>query len=464
MRISISNKIKLENADEIIAQVLADELTTPNPVHSEAINAGRSTYGINEVIKNFTVDAFGNYYLPRGYIDRLLDLSAQLCIDLVIDDQRSLVEAGWPEHIIMPRGYQYDALTGMGNHPNGLLISPAGSGKTIMGIGLALMSGQKTLWITHTKTLAAQSTERFYDMVPNAVKGDVGFIGSGKWDIGNLVTVALVQTLVRNPKKLESLKNEFGTILVDECHHVPSTTFTEVIASFNPYFLYGLTATEKRRDGLQNLLFQNIGPIRYIVPRSTLQETNDIITPDVMPVFLETKGIVGDSYAEILESLMYNEERNEKIVSDVVEEAKKGHICILTTERREHADILFALLKKAWPKSGIATGAYNQKHIDGTLKLFANGELTVLVTTTHLLGEGFDHKPLNRLFVGLPFRNATKCEQIVGRIQRTSDGKICAVIRDYVDNTNGLTKHQYRNTGHKGCRYNVYKRLGCSFI
>jgi len=422
-------------------------------------------WGINEVIKNFNVDMNGNYFMPRGYFDRIIDVANQLGIDVSIEDNRHYQKIDWYKHIIIPRDYQYEALSVMANYSEGLLISPAGSGKTIMGICLMIMSNQKVLWITHTKNLLNQSRDRMYEMIPDLSSEDLGIIGSGKWSVGNKVTVGLVQTLVRNLDQLEDLTNEFGMIIVDECHHVPSTTFTKVISTLNPFYLYGLTATVKRRDKLEKLLYQNIGPARHLVDREVLKKSKDIMTPQIRAIMLDIPNIVGDSYHEMLESMVTNEQRNRRIVSDVVEEAKKGHICIVITERRLHGDLLFELLKQYWPATSIATGNYKPKEIDKSIKEFVSGKTTVLITTSHMLGEGFDHKPLNRLFIGLPFRNATRCEQIVGRIQRTSEGKVCAVINDYVDTNHGLAVHQYKNRSKtKPCRHDVYVALGCSFV
>lgn len=464
MKILVNSKVVLIKPDIIFAKILADELTIKNPLYIEAKKANRSTYGINKVIKNFNVDNCGNYHMPRGYLYRIIDVFKQLNVEIEIEDNRHCSNVNWPKHIIMPRKYQYTALTEMSIYPEGILVSPAGSGKTIMGIGLIQMSQQKALWLTHTNELAKQSMERLHEMVPNLNEDDIGLIGGGKWKVGNLFTIGMVQTLVRNVDELKKISNEFGIIIIDECHHTPSTTFSYVISQLNAYYMYALTATEKRRDGLEILLYQNVGPIRHIVDRDKLKDVNAIITPSIKPKFLDTKNITGETYSEILESLMHNDIRNNEIVTDVIREASQNNICMLATERREHADILFKLVHEIWPNSGIATGSYNKKHNNETIKQFELGNITVLVTTTHLLGEGFDHKPLNRLFIGLPFRNATKCEQVVGRIQRTSKGKKCAVIYDYVDSSHGLLKHQYKNNGQKGCRYNVYKLLGCSFI
>lgn len=463
MDINVSNTIKITNEVEFISKFVADELTVENPKFKEAVNAGRSTWGIQPVIKNFNVDQ-GIIHLPRGYLDRLLQIMQENNLSVNIIDNRSFFgkNAIQHEHVIDPRDYQYKALSIMAQHTEGVLVAPAGSGKTVMGIALAIMAGQKMLWITHTKVLADQFINRVGQFITNLEEDDLGSIMAGKWIIGDKITVGLVQTLVRSPEKINEISDDFGMVIVDEAHHCPASTFTSVVNSLNPYYLYGLTATPKRRDGLQNILFQNIGPVRHVIPRSEVAKGNRVITPTIKVVKLQTPLLGIDNYQQLLKALVENDERNNIIISDIVREQALGNVCIVVTDRKIHAEILFEKLKEKGVKVGIATGHYNNNFRKTTLTDLEKGLINTLVCTSHLVGEGFDHAPLNRLFLCLPFRDEAKCEQVSGRVQRSCPGKTDSIIYDYVDESHGLTKHQFRNNSGKACRYNVYIRLGCN--
>ena len=463
MNIIIGNTIRISEGTDFIAQNIANELTVENPKFREAINSGRSTWGLNPVIKNFTVDNSGVTHLPRGYIDRLKDLLIDNDINYNIVNTSSVVPIT-PLHVhsIELRDYQYLALQKLGQHSEGVLVAPAGSGKTIMGLSITIMSGQKLLWITHTKVLAQQFIDRAHQFITNLEEDDVGYIGAGDWKIGNKITVGLVQTLVRSPEKLREISDDFGIVVVDETHHCPSATFTKVVNNLNPYYMYGLTATPNRRDGLESILFQNVGPIRHIVPRKEVAKGNKIITPVVKAIKLQTPLSGSEDYQELLKTLVENDERNNIIVSDIVYESNQKNVCIVVTDRKIHAEILLEKLQEKDIKVGIATGSYNDKFRKTTLSDLEKGVINTLVCTTHLMGEGFDHAPLNRLFLCLPFRDENKCEQVIGRVQRSCIDKTDAIVYDYVDQTHGLTKHQYKNSGLKGCRYNVYRKLKCN--
>lgn len=448
----------------MLKENLLQRLKIPNPKYIMAQKLGYKAVFIDQFILNFEVKPDSSIEIPRGMLSYVLKLAKDLDEKIEIIDDRTKVNLNYDidSSKILLRDYQTKALSTMvSNGTEGLLVSKAGSGKTVMGLCLVPLLNQRTLWITHTRPLATQTVERINQFLPSLNNiGDIGYIGEGKWEVGNVITIGLVQTLIRNKDKLCKLKDDFGLVICDEAHHAPSTTFTEVLGELNPYYLYGLTATPIRRDGLTDLMFQNIGNILSTVDIDEIVDYGGIIIPKVYHREINSPlPITEHDYVNILGELMLDNYRNNIIVSDVLNEATKGNICIVLTERKVHADILFKLLKEKWDKTGIATGNYKKKEINATIDDLNNNRITVLVATSSLLGEGFDHAPLNRGFLCLPIRNTVRIEQIMGRIQRTADGKKDAIMYDYVDN-HSLLKHQFYNKGKHGCRYDVYKMLG----
>lgn len=464
MEITIANKIRLRGPADRLVDFLVKELRTPNPKYHEAINQGFQARGIPPFLTNFDLLSDNSILIPRGYRERLLYLIEHFKVHVTsVRDLRTKLKPNYDidSSKIKLRPYQLEALielTSVGEE--GILIAPAGSGKTVMGISLIPMFGQKMLWLTHTRPLLNQAIDRAASFLPSLDAQDIGIIGDGKWQVGNILTVATVQTLVRRPVEAHKLRDEFGIVILDEAHHAPAVTFLQVVGTFNPLYLYGLTATEERRDKLETLMFQSIGPERSRVSIDTVRKYGGIIIPTVVARNINTEHIENEvPYTTILKKLVYDKERNQIIVDDVLRAAEQGNKCIVVTDRKIHAEILFKMISEHWQKTGIATGNYSKKIIKEQIRKLEEEEISVLISTTSLLGEGFDYAPLNRCFLGLPFRNQTKIEQIIGRIQRTSEGKRDAVLYDYVDN-HSLLQHQFRNRGKKGCRYNVYEKLG----
>jgi superfamily II DNA or RNA helicase len=256
-----------------------------------------------------------------------------------------------------------------------------------------------------------------------------------------------------------------NNILSSNCHHVPATTFSTILSHLNSYYLYGLTATAYRRDGLEHLIFQNIGNVTSEVSKNDVAKHGGIIPPKILYVPLNTGNQVSENNVSNIfkHHILFNVERNTRIKNDVVKEARAGNFCIVASGRRNHCDILYEMIKNEWPRTGIATGKYSKKKIDKAVNAFDTNEITVLVTTPELLGEGFDIDFLNRLFIATSFRTESRVEQLIGRIQRFHPDKKDAIVYDYVDTNIGVFANQFYSK-HGKCRSNVYERLGLQVL
>ncbi len=127
----------------------------------------------------------------------------------------------------------------------GVIVSPPGSGKTVIGLEVISEKRQPALIIVHRKQLFDQWIERIQDFL-KIPKKEIGQIGNQKKKIGKHITIAMIQSLTRI-EDFSEISNAFGTIIIDECHHIPAKSFREAIVNFNAFFLYGLTATPKRK-------------------------------------------------------------------------------------------------------------------------------------------------------------------------------------------------------------------------
>jgi len=320
-----------------------------------------------------------------------------------------------------------------------------------MGLDVFASVRQNMLWITHTNRLAEQVRERITQVFDIPEK-EIGLIGGGKFKIGEKITIGMIPTLVRRTEDLMELGRTFGLVIVDEAHHVPASTFLKVLGNFSSYYLYGLTATPYRRDNLEDMMFATIGLGNAVVKRKEVKKRGAIITPKVCKrVITSTKWRDDDfhphnDYHYILKELIQpNVQRLELIVSDIVREANKGNYCIVINTRKAYAEELLARVSIhiGTDRALIATGDYTRRQNEEQVQKISKGDAHVLITTFELLGEGFDVPRLNRGFLALPFRERSRVEQSVGRIQRTCEGKTDAIMYDYVDENIGILKNQF---------------------
>lgn len=462
MEIEISNKIAVRGAPNRLLDELVKYLTVENPLYQDAVKAGRGVRDIPQFIYNFQ-NIYSGIAIPRGCRQRLLSAVRRHDIKKcrIIDNRTKFDHTHIDSSSIKYRPYQFSPIIDLiTKSDEGLLVAPPGSGKTVIGLSVIPLVGQPTLWLTHTKRLAKQAVERAEFFLPSLQKEDYGFIGASKWGVGNLFTVALVQTLIRREKELNDLKNRFGLVILDEAHHCPADTFLKVISRLNPYYLYGLTATPYRRDRLEVVMFQTLGEATAVIKVEDVEKHGGIVVPKVRYRTVNSKSVMSSNVPQIItQHIINNDKRNHMIVGDVLREAIQGNFCIVVSDRKAHCETLHSLISMSWPKTGIATGDYSEKYQDEQVKRYYDGEITVLITTFALLGEGFDVDFLNRAFITTPFRAEGKVEQLVGRIQRSAEGKKDAIVYDYVDVDIGVLKNQFASKK-KDSRLNAYKRLG----
>jgi superfamily II DNA or RNA helicase len=420
-----------------------EQLTFDNPKYEEAVKQGRYLRNIEPEIKLYQSLPTG-IVIPRGYLQIVEDSMVGNGLGLSIKDNRVLNSPISLKSNIVLRPYQAQAKFDLFSHPNGMLVAPAASGKTIMGLDVFASVRQNMLWITHTNRLAEQVRERITQVFDIPEK-EIGMIGGGKFKVGERITIGMIPTLVRREEQLLEIGRTFGLVIVDEAHHVPASTFLKVLGYFSSYYLYGLTATPYRRDKLEDMMFATIGLGNAVVKRQEVKKKGAIITPKVIKRIVPSTKWGGNDYHQILKDIvMPNVQRLEMIASDVVREANDGNYCIVINTRKAYAEeLLVRIAKHIGDKAVIATGDYTKKQNEEQVKKIDAGEASVLITTFELLGEGFDVPRLNRGFLALPFREKARVEQSVGRIQRTCEGKTDAIMYDYVDENVGILKNQF---------------------
>jgi superfamily II DNA or RNA helicase len=442
-----------------------------NPEWVEARTFGRWTGNIDQHVRQFTETEDGDLIVPRGQLDHLLN---DLGRSWEVQDERVTPEAEkiWPEgNILLRPDDQEPAVQDVMSYENGFLSAPAGSGKTVMGLELCRRLGLKALWLTHLNQLKNQAIQEAVDLL-EIPEEQVGIIHGKKWKIGEQLTVAMIPTL--NKRDLAPLEEEFGVVVVDEAHHVPSRTFIQVVGAFAAKHIYGLTATAYRRDKLEAVMFNAIGPVVARIDHVELFEDEHLMIPTIRcrqtgwyPPKTPTM-----EYHDFMEAMVQDAGRNQLIVNDVVVECRDPrNACIVLVERTKHAEILTDMLKQRGVKAEFCVGAVDvsdtplpgkrKKKRTIPLKVreqivgdFRDGRLQTLVATYGLLKEGFNHPPLNRLFMATPVRFRGSVVQALGRIQRTAEGKTDAIAWDYIDGGIGIFANQADSR-----LFRVYKKM-----
>ena len=194
----------------------------------------------------------------------------------------------------------------------------------------------------------------------------------------------MIQSLSKelaNEKK--DTQNSFGTIILDECHHIPAETFRNTISKLNTFYLYGLTATPFRKHNDGKLIFIHLGEIiSEIKPQdiSTHQKVKIIIRNTELDIPFNSKT---DNFETLSKILVHDSARNKFILNDVTNELIKGRKAIIITERKEHIDSLCQFLKQSYETITLS-GEDSEANRNLKWKFLKEGNYQVLITTGQL--------------------------------------------------------------------------------
>ena len=238
----------------------------------------------------------------------------------------------------------------------------------------------------------------------------------------------------------------YGHIVVDECHHVPAAAFEHAIKQIPAKRWLGLTATPYRRDGLDDLIHRQLGPVRHTMqtPETERLTVDEPASPHrvlaIHPTEFRYLGSADPAapggMSAIYRDLVADPTRLELIVGHVTDALDRGRNCLVLTTWRNHVDALVqALIQRGHEPVQLVGGmnATARRTADGLLASSKPGRPLLVVATGSYIGEGFDCPRLDTLFLAAPITFKGRLVQYVGRVIRPLPSKTTAEVHDYVD-------------------------------
>lgn len=461
MEIKFSNEITINGSTPEILAWCKKELVIDNPEYAKKERMGLwvgktprtlSLYKTNGEALILPIGAFKHI---RGILDRAnvkvaytQDLASNKGIDY--NAQINLFD------------YQQEALQAMLKAKYGILQSPAGSGKTQIGIALAVALGKKCLWLTHTQDLLKQSYDRASQYIDKSL---LGTITAGKVNIGAGITFATVQTLCK--QDLTQYKYEWDVVIVDECHRVAGTPtamtqFSKVISNLASPHKYGLSATVHRADGMIKCCYMLLGDVRHIVPDEAVKsrcmqvKVEKVHTKTQIPYkALDTDGTI--NYTKLITALAENEKRNKLILRMIMAEPERYHLIL--SDRLSQLYCLYDMLPEELKAQasiihGKMTSKKGKAEREQAIEDMRAGKKHILFASYKLAKEGLDIPRLDRLHLATPQKDYAVIVQSVGRIARVFEGKQQPICFDYVDDFKMADNMFKRRKTH-------YRKSGC---
>lgn len=396
--------------------------------------------------------------LPRGCVEDLGGLLTAHSIPLDLADERiggDAVPLSFRSRLTVRQDEAAHALL---EHETGVLVSPPGTGKTVIGAWLVAARSRSTLVLVHRQPLLDQWIEQL-SLHLGLDPAEIGRVGGNARKPNGRIDVAMMQSLVRGDA-VDELVGRYGHVVVDECHHVPAVSFERLLSAVRARYVVGLTATAKRRDGHHPILHMQVGPIRCDLGRAAQDSPGDLVRTLVVreTPFRGSPADAKPSIQALYAALARDERRNDRIVADVTRALEEGRSPLVLTERRDHLDVLAERLGPACPNVIVlrgGAGARSRRETLARLRALPVDEPRLLLATGRYIGEGFDDSRLDTLFLALPISWRGTLVQYAGRLHRPHAGKVESRIVDYVDREVPMLARMFerRRTGYRSIGY-----------
>ncbi|WDZ71572.1 DEAD/DEAH box helicase [Vibrio harveyi] len=336
-----------------------------------------------------------------------------------------------------------------------VIVLPTGAGKSLVIAELARLAKGRVLVLAHVKELVEQNHAKYEGY---GLKGSIFSAGLGRKETDQQVVFASVQSVVRN---LDSFKNQFSLLVIDECHRVPdekTSSYQKVITHLRELNsgikVLGLTATPYRlgmgwiyqyhtrgqvrteesrffRDCIFEL------PIRYLLDENFLTPARMMDAPVLSYDFSQLKPANTGRYKEAEMDMVIDKAKRAtpQIVEQIIQYAKerKGVMVFAATVR--HAQEIHGLLPAG--ETAIVIGDTPTPERDAIIQSFKNREIKYLVNVS-VLTTGFDAPHVDLIAILRPTESVSLYQQIVGRGLRLSEGKSECLVLDYAGNSYDL--------------------------
>jgi superfamily II DNA or RNA helicase len=356
--------------------------------------------------------------------------------------------------LITPHDYQIDAITHAINKKRTLLLSPTGSGKSLIIYSLVrhylsqLEQDEKILIVVPTTGLVSQMYNDFRDYAGKNwdVEKNCHVIFSGQDKLTNKqVVISTWQSIYKMPK---NFFDKYKVVFGDECHLFKAKSLTTLMTKLTEANVrIGTTGT---LDGTQvhKLVIEGLfGRVRNVTTTKTLMEREVLSNLQIDCLMLqyspnEIQEIKRASYMDEMKWIIAHPKRN-KFISDLCGKIK-GNTLVLFNYVELHGKPLYELIQKSYPNKKVffIYGGTDAEQRENIRQIVDKEKEAILVASYGTCSTGINIRNINNIVFTSPSKSVVRVLQSIGRGLRRSESKDSVKLYDIADN---LSYKKYRN-------------------
>ena len=385
-------------------------------------------------------------------------------------NELSLSNAG---KTITPRDYQLDAFIHAAQNHRCLLLSPTGSGKSLI-IYMLLRyfldndMDKKALVVVPTTSLVEQMYKDFDEYAKNdnefSSEEDVHRIYSGKEKHGfdQSVVITTWQSAINLPA---SWFVQYGLVVGDEAHTFKAKSLTTIMNRLtNAYMRIGTTGTIDDAVANQMVLEGNFGPIRKVTTTKELIDSNTLAQLTVQCLVLkypdeEKKICKGLKYPDEIDYIVSHERRNRFIVNLTCDQ--QGNSLVLYTLVQKHGKPLYDMFVEKCKSTGrkvfFVSGAVNAEERERIRAITEKEKNAIIVASVGTFSTGINIVNLHNIMFASPTKSQIRVLQSIGRGLRKTEDEQGTTIYDLADDLSWKKKKNY-TLNHAIARVKIYAK------
>ncbi len=334
------------------------------------------------------------------------------------------------------------------------LILPCGFGKTVCALYLLVTLGRRTLIVVNSTALLEQWIERIEQFISHAT---IGIIQQNKVEVECDIVIGMLQSISSRDYD-PAIFDNFGTIIIDEAHHIAAPVYSKAMVKFPSKNIIGLTATPDRLDGCGAAIYWLCGQEAYRAERTweevnirMIQYTRGDETELVYKWKKDKNGKPMAKHPEMVNRMVADEVREDMVAQLAGEQWSQGRWVLILCDRRDQVSDIAHLLSVAHSELevGIILGG-SKKRKKGPDPNAEALTKQVIVSTYHFFSEGTDVPRLDTLIFATPRGNI---QQAVGRILRPHPDKATPLVIDVCDDFSLYTGMMWK-------RHKFYRKFG----
>ena len=340
-----------------------------------------------------------------------------------------------------PRGYQLEGISDALKRNRRLIISPTGSGKSLMIYAITRYHAEhdrRILIIVPTTSLVEQMYKDFVDYGWDVEKY-CHKIYAGKDLLSDKnVIISTWQSIYKLPKTWF----KYDVVIGDEAHQFKSKSLVSIMTKlYDTKYRYGFTGT---LDGTQThkwVLEGLFGPSYKIINTKDLQEAGFLARLNIKILLLKHDPKTFDTYEDEVQYLIGHEKRNKFIKNLALD--LKGNTLILYSRVATHGQLLYDLINTNERQVFFVHGGVDTQERETVREITEQQDNAIIIASYGTFSTGINIKRLHNIIFASPSKSRIRTLQSIGRVLRKGVGKIDATLYDVADDSKKGSKQNY---------------------